>query len=386
MKTRFWIALPLAATLIIPAAAQTSPSSSNSNTTPPAPQWAQNNNSAQQNPASQQTTDQQTATQQTPDQKAADQNLQARQPLTYEKHEGFWGKINPFARKKYVQRQLGPIRERTNELDELTATNAKNIKDVDARAQQGIQMAHNKANEADMHAVDAGNRAQAAQQTATQATTRLTTVEQVVGNIDQYKPVTQAEIRFRPGQAVLSKKAKDALDDMAKGLKDQKGYILEIQGFSAGRGESAIESSQRMAEAVRRYMVINNEVPVYRVHVLGLGNTPMQSADGTSKRVRGARVEVSLLKNDLEQLSAAQPISSGSSATSTTNQGGVSGAATESQPAQPSTSQQAVSNGPASNMNAPSNAPATAQPVSPASPQQSAPPSTPPRQSNPPQQ
>ncbi len=348
MKTRFWIALPLAATLILPAAAQTSPSSSNQDNPPPMPQMAPVN-SAQQLPASQ--PDQPSTTQQTPDQKAADQDLQARQPLTAERHGGFWGKLNPFARKKYVQRQLSPVRDRVNELDELTAANAKNIKDVDSRAQQGIQLASNKANEADMHAVDAGNRAQAAQQTATQATTRLQTVEQVVTNIDQYKPVTQTEIRFRPGQTMLSKKAKDALDDMANGVKDQKGYIVEIQGFSAGRGESAIESSQRMADAVRRYLVINNDIPVYRVHVLGLGNAPMQSSDGTTaKRVRGARVEVSLLKNDLEQLSAAPP----------------------------------MSNRPASNMNAPATSisPATAELVSPA--QQSASPSTPPPQSNPP--
>jgi len=336
MKTRFWIALSLAATLILPAAAQISPSSSNQDT-----------QATQSQPAQGQQAMPGTA-RQTPDQKAADQDLQARQPLTAERHEGFWGKINPFARKKYVQRQLGPIRERTNELDELTAANAKNIKDVDSRAQQGIQLAHNKANEADMHAVDAGNRAQAAQQTATQATTRLQTVEQVVTNLDQYKPVTQTEIRFRPGQTVLSKKAKDALDDMANGIKDQKGYIVEIQGFSAGRGESAIESSQRMADAVRRYLVINNDIPVYRVHVLGLGNAPMPSSDGTAaKRVRGARVEVSLLKNDLEQLSAP------------------------------------MSNSPTSNMQAPvtSVSPATAQMVSPV--QQSPSPSTPPPQPNP---
>jgi outer membrane protein OmpA-like peptidoglycan-associated protein len=346
MKTRFWITLSLAAALIIPAAAQLSPSSSNQNSPPPMPQMAPDY-SAQQLPALQQ--DQPSTPQQTPDQKAADQNLQARQALTAERHEGFWGKVNPFARKKYVQRQLGPIRERTNELDELTAANARNIKDVDSRAQQGIQLAHNKANEADMHAVDAGNRAQAAQQTATQASTRLQTVEQVVTNLDQYKPITQTEIRFRPGQTVLSKKAKDVLDDMANGVKDQKGYIVEIQGFSSGRGESAIESSQRLADAVRRYLVINNDIPVYRVHVLGLGNAPMQSSDGTAKRVRGARVEVSLLKNDLEQLSAAQP----------------------------------VSNGPTSNINAPATSisPATAQMVSPA--QQSASPSTPPPPPNP---
>jgi hypothetical protein len=60
--------------------------------------------------------------------------------------------VNPFARKKYVARQTQPIRDRINELDELTASNTKAIKDTDARAQQGIQLASAKANEADQHA------------------------------------------------------------------------------------------------------------------------------------------------------------------------------------------------------------------------------------------
>ena len=106
--------------------------------------------------------------------------------------------MNPFARKKYVAVRPQPIRDRINELDELTASNTKAIKDTDARAQQGIQLASAKANEADQHAVDAGNKAQAAQQTAQQANTRLNTVEQVVTNIDQYQPTTQTEIRSSP--------------------------------------------------------------------------------------------------------------------------------------------------------------------------------------------
>jgi outer membrane protein OmpA-like peptidoglycan-associated protein len=228
--------------------------------------------------------------------------------LQPETRQGFWGKMNPWARKKYVQRQTQPIRDRVNELDELTANNSKMIKDVDSRAQQGIQLASAKANEADQHAVDAGNRAQAAQQTATQANTRLTTVEQVVGNIDQYKATNQTEIRFRPGQSVLSQNAKTALDDMATPLKDQRGYIIEVQGFSSGHGQAAIATSQKMADSVVRYLVLNHDVPVYRIYVVGMGNAPVptSSADDQSKtkRTSGGRVEISLLKNDLEQLTA----------------------------------------------------------------------------------
>jgi outer membrane protein OmpA-like peptidoglycan-associated protein len=223
-------------------------------------------------------------------------------------HEGFWGKINPFARKKYVQRQTAPIRDRVNELDELTASNTKQIKDVDARATEGIRLASAKANEADQHAIDAGNKAMAANQTATQANTRLTTVEQVVGNIDQYKASTQTEIRFRPGQSILSKNAKAALDEMATPLKDQRGYIIEVQGFSAGRGQTAIATSQKMADSVVRYLVLNHEIPVYRIFVVGMGNAPVptdaSATDAKAKHVSGGRVEISLLKNDVEQLSA----------------------------------------------------------------------------------
>jgi len=225
-------------------------------------------------------------------------------PLQYETRQGFWGKVNPFARKKYVQKQLTPIQNRVNELDELTAANSKMIKDVDSRAQQGIQMASNKANEADQHAVDAGNKATAAQDTATKANTRLTTVEGVVSNIDQYKATNQTEIRFRPGQSVLSQNAKTALDQMAEPLKGQHGYIVEVQGFSSGKGQAAIGTSRKMADAVVRYLVENHEIPVYRIYVLGMGNAPAPAASSEEKpkRMSGGRVEVSLLKNDLEQL------------------------------------------------------------------------------------
>jgi outer membrane protein OmpA-like peptidoglycan-associated protein len=278
MKNRSLVTLLLAGALAIPAFAQnTTPSQDQSQTTTAAPAPTK-----------------------------ADAAT-GKDPLQPDTHEGFWGKINPFARKKYVQRQTAPIRDRVNELDELTSQNTKLIKDVDSRAQQGIQLASNKANEADQHAVDAGNRANAAQQTATQATTRLTTVEQVVGNIDQYTPSSQTEIRFKPGQSVLSKAAKDALDEMATPLKSQRGYIVEVQGFSSGRGQTAIQNSQKMAESVVRYLVLNHDIPVYRIYLVGMGNAPTQAAatgDAKPKRTTGGRVEVSLLKNNLDQLAS----------------------------------------------------------------------------------
>jgi outer membrane protein OmpA-like peptidoglycan-associated protein len=190
---------------------------------------------------------------------------------------------HPFANKKYVQRHVAPIRDRINELEELTAENSKQIKDVDARATQGIQLASEKSSAADQHAT-----------------------EQMVSSLDQYKSGAQTEIRFRPGETVLSKSAKDALDAMAAPLKDQRNYIIEVRGYAPGRGSAAIASSQKMADSVVRYLVLSHQIPVYRIYAMSMGNAAAPGTDGTmAKSSNTGRVEVSLLKNDV--VGAAQP-------------------------------------------------------------------------------
>ena len=271
MNRRLVIALPLGALLAIPALAQNSSSNQNSQSQPAA-------------------TDNATAT--------------GKAPLAPPSREGFWGHLNPFARKTYVRRQTEPIRDRINELDELTSANTKQIKDTDDRAQAGIKLASDKADQADQHAVDAGNKATQAQQTAQQATARVQTVENVVGNIDQYKAQNQTEIRFRPGQTMLSKAAKDAIDQMADSVKGQHGYIFEVQGFSSGHGQTAIAASQKMADSVVRYLVLSHDIPIYRIYLVGMGNAPSPDQNANARHTIGGRVDISLLKNDLDQLAS----------------------------------------------------------------------------------
>ena len=209
MRIRILYTLPLAGALMLPAVAQQAPVDSQQ------PASAQSSSASSSAPGSND-----------------DQNMSARQPLEPDYRQGFWGKLNPFARKKYVQRQLSPIRNRVNELDDLTAANAKDIQDVDARAQEGIRQADAKATQADQHAMDAGNRAQQANQTALQASN---SPEYGGAGGRQHRSVPSGHPDrdpFPPGQTTLSAKAKDALDDMTADLKDQKGYIIEVQGFS----------------------------------------------------------------------------------------------------------------------------------------------------------
>src|ERR1700742_711691 len=150
-----------------------------------------------------------TSTQTTPDQTAPastsasnpnDSSTYATgKPLQGESKEGFWGHVNPFARKKWVNRQVSPVKDRVNELDQLQAKNSNDIKDVDSRSQTGIKNAMNAANTADQHAQDAANRANAANQVASNASTRTDALGNTVGNLDQYQTVSSTAVKFAPG-------------------------------------------------------------------------------------------------------------------------------------------------------------------------------------------
>jgi outer membrane protein OmpA-like peptidoglycan-associated protein len=225
-------------------------------------------------------------------------------PLSTKSNEGFWGHLNPMARKKWVNRQINPVKDRLNELDQLSAKNAADIKDFDARAQAGIHQAQTTADQASAQAQVASNQANQAQMLATKASTQTTQLNSTVANLDQYQPITDTEIHFKPGQVALNAKAKDALDQIATQLQGQKGYIVEVQGYSHTKGQAGINTSQKLSDAVVRYLVIDHQIPVYRISLIAMGNAPIASDSGAdSSQLRGSLVHITLMHNSLAALS-----------------------------------------------------------------------------------
>ncbi len=223
-------------------------------------------------------------------------------PLPEKSNEGFWGHMNPFARKKWVNRQLDPVKDRLNELDQLQAKNAADIKDVDQRAQNGIHAAQTTADQANQTAGQATQTATQAQQVAQQASDKTAQLGETVSNLDQYHSVNNTDIRFRPGQTVLNQKAKDALDQVVSQLQGQKGYVVEVEGYSRSRGEVGMANSQHMAEAVVRYLA-EKQIPVWRIHEVAMGNTPISSDDNSTAKP-GSVVRISLMENSLAALNS----------------------------------------------------------------------------------
>jgi len=239
------------------------------------------------------------------------------QPSMNPPKEGFWGRVNPFARKKWVQKRIDPINDRLSELDEVNAKNAQAIKDVDERAQAGIKQAQSSADQANQLATTAGTQAQAASGTAQQASGHVDQLNTTVNGIDQYKQVTDLEVSFRRGTTVLSSDSKQKLDQLAAGLTGREGYILEMEANSPAAGSAGLQSSERLNDAVKRYLVEEHQIPVYRLHAVALGNVQASTSDDQNskpERVRTSSVHILLMENSLAAQASATPQSAGGTA------------------------------------------------------------------------
>src|SRR5208282_5693795 len=138
--------------------------------------------------------------------------------------------------KNYVKQQTTPLINKTNELDDMTAKNSKDIKDVDARAQAGIAAVNAKTADVEQKAQAAGQSAASAQQTADAANGRVGVLTNTVANLDNYHPVAETSVKFGFNKDNLTPKAMEALDQLAGTIASTKGYIIALEGSTDSVG------------------------------------------------------------------------------------------------------------------------------------------------------
>jgi OmpA-OmpF porin, OOP family len=202
--------------------------------------------------------------------------------------------------KNYVRQQTTPLITKTNELDDMTAKNSKDIKDVDQRAQAGIQAVQAQAAAVDQKALAAGSQADKAQMSANSATQRVDTLTNAVVNLDNYRPVVETAVHFGFNKDNLTKDAKDAIDQLAASVATTKGYIITVEGAtdSIGSSDYNYDLSQRRANAVIQYLAAEKSVPAYKIYLIGLGkDKPVDSNKTADGRAKNRRVDIRLMTN-----------------------------------------------------------------------------------------
>ena len=216
--------------------------------------------------------------------------------------------------KNYVKQQTTPLINKTNELDDMTAKNSKDIKDVDARAQAGIQAVNAKTADVEQKAQAAGQSAQSAQQLADTANQRVGVLTNTVANLDNYRPVAETSVKFGFNKDNLTPKAKEALDQLAGTISSTKGYIIALEGStdSVGPADYNYDLSQRRANAVIQYLASKYNVPAHKIYVIGLGkDKPVESNKTREGRADNRRVDVRLMTNTVGDTTPTTPTAAG---------------------------------------------------------------------------
>jgi OmpA-OmpF porin, OOP family len=202
--------------------------------------------------------------------------------------------------KNYVRQQTTPLINKTNELDDMTAKNSRDIKDVDQRAQAGIQQVQARAAEVDQKALAAGKSADDAQTMANNATQRVDTLTNAVVNLDNYRSVADTSVLFGFDKDNLTKQAKEELDQLATNVASTKGYIITVEGAtdSVGSSEYNYDLSQRRANSVIQYLASEKQIPAHKIYLIGLGkDKPVDSNKTAEGRKKNRRVDVHLMTN-----------------------------------------------------------------------------------------
>jgi outer membrane protein OmpA-like peptidoglycan-associated protein len=151
--------------------------------------------------------------------------------------------------------------------------------------------------------------AKAAQETADQAlaaakaaSADIQATNDRISQIDNYEPRQNVAVNFKVNSAVLSDEAKAALDEIAAQAKNEKGYLIQVTGYASADGAEARNRalSERRAEAVRRYLAENHDIPLHRmINPFGFGELkPVAENDTREGRKQNRRVEVAILVSE----------------------------------------------------------------------------------------
>jgi outer membrane protein OmpA-like peptidoglycan-associated protein len=114
---------------------------------------------------------------------------------------------------------------------------------------------------------------QTAQSAANKAIGEVGTLDNKFQNRNHYVSLNEEKVQFKFNSAKLEPDFKKVLDDVAQQLKQNPDAILVMEGHtdSTGSSDYNIQLGQKRVEAVVRYLVVDQEVPMNRISNLSFG-------------------------------------------------------------------------------------------------------------------
>jgi peptidoglycan-associated lipoprotein len=206
------------------------------------------------------------------------------------------------ASKKFVRTSVGEVNDKVDSLgrsveetQERTRKNEGRIGEVDSKAAaaaQAAQAARDAASSANSTAV-------AANSAATEAGGKFDAMDKASKRLVFEVVLSEDQGNFKFGKTVLPDEAKGKLDEMIAGMKqDPKNIYLEIEGHTDNVGDKITNERIGLAraEAVKRYLYEQYQVPLHKMSVISYGMEKPAAPNKTKAgRAQNRRVVIKVL-------------------------------------------------------------------------------------------
>jgi peptidoglycan-associated lipoprotein len=206
------------------------------------------------------------------------------------------------ATKKFVRTSVGEVNEKVDsqgraieETQERTRRNEGRISEVDQKAQAATQSAQT----ANTAASAANSAASAAHSAATEVGGRVETMDRANKRLVYEVVLSEDQGNFKFGKTALPDEAKQKLDQMVAQMKqDPKNIFLEIEGHtdSIGAAKTNEQIGLERAEAVKRYLYEQYQIPLHKMNVISYGkDKPIAPNKTKAGRAQNRRVVIKVL-------------------------------------------------------------------------------------------
>jgi len=192
------------------------------------------------------------------------------------------------ATKKFVKGQVGEVNDKVEGLSKSVEENQERTRSNEGRI-----------GEVDQKAAAAQQRADEARSATDAVNTRADAIEKASKRLVYEVVLSEDKGGFKFGKATMPDQAKSDIDQLVTQLKaEPNGAYIEIEGHTDNKGATDLNYNLGMerAEAVKRYLYEQHQVPLHKINVISYGEekpiAPNNTKDG---RAQNRRVVIKVL-------------------------------------------------------------------------------------------
>jgi outer membrane protein OmpA-like peptidoglycan-associated protein len=199
------------------------------------------------------------------------------------------------ATKKFVRTEVGQVNDKVATLGSTLEQTQERVRQNEGK----ITEVDSKAGAAQTSATQAQQAASAANDAASAVNTRAEAIEVASRKILFEVVLSEDQGKFKFGKTELPDEAKSAIDAMVNSLKSQKSSVwIEIEGHTDNVGGAKYNEQLGLnrAEAVKRYLYEQHQLPLHKMNVISYGETK-PAADNKTRdaRAQNRRVVIKVL-------------------------------------------------------------------------------------------